>query len=197
MNLLSVLSQPNISSKTLNGTTLPTGTQTIDLSGLRDIHTVPKPPFFPPAIGWWIVLCIILGVFILGAIWYRFFYQSSKQYALRLLKRIAHSDAATIATGKEIGKLLKRVALVCFPRADVAGLSGDAWAAFLYENGGHTLSREQTKFIADSAYMPIEKTVAIDEKKLYTATGQWIRFVYKKGCHGNQRTRYFRDDTKC
>ncbi len=184
----------NVPASSANGARLTT--QTIDLSGLRDIHTLSEPPFFPPAIGWWIATGVVIILFLFVGSWYRFYYQSSKQYALRLLNQIARSQFPTVTIGKEVGKLLKRVALVCFPRSDVAGLSGDAWAHFLYEHGGHTLSQMQANFIAESAYMPIEKTVAIDEKKLYTATKQWIKFVYKKGRHGNKRTRYFGYNSK-
>ncbi len=184
------MNNASLNNMPLNMNNLPAN-PTVDLSGLRDVHALAEPSLFPPAIGWWIVAGIILGVFILAGTWYRFYYQSSKQYALRLLRQIFRDRLPTVTIGKEIGKLLKRVALVCFPRADVASLSGDEWAVFLYEQGGQTLSQEQAKFIAETAYMPIEKTIAIDEKRLYTATRKWIKFVYKKARHGNKRTRYF------
>ena len=159
--------------------------QTIDLSGLRDIHAIAEPPFFPPAIGWWIMVGIFLCFFLIGWSWYRFYYMSTKQYARRTLRSIMRADLPTTVLGVEISKLLKRVALVRFPREQVAGLSGTDWAIFLYEHGGRKLTKEQADFIAQAAFMPAQKNVAIDEKKLYTAVNQWMNQVFKKGKNGN------------
>ncbi len=161
------------------------GEEMIDLSGLRDVHDLAQPSFFPPAIGWWILLIGILGIILIGWGWYRFYYMSSKKYAQRELRHIFRAKLPTMALGVEIGKLLKRVALIRFPREDVAKLSGEAWADFLCRTGGRVISREQAKFIAESAFMPAQKTVAIDEKKLYTAVYQWINGVFKKVNNGN------------
>lgn len=158
---------------------------TIDLSQLKDIHTLPEPPFFPPASGWWLILCDILWIFICCWLWYRLYYQSPQKYALRLLKKIEHSDLSFVAIGVETGKLLKRVALIQFPHEQVADLSGKSWADFLYQHGHHTLSQEQANFIAQSAYLPVEKIIAIDKKKFYTCVRKWIICVFKKRTHGN------------
>ncbi len=157
----------------------------IDLSGLRDVHGLMEPSFFPPAIGWWLVAGFILCLFILVWGWYRFYYMSSKQYAQRVLREIMRAGLPTMALGVEISKLLKRVALVRFPREKVAELSGTEWAQFLSDHGGRKLTKEQADFIAQSAFMPAQKTVAIDEKKLYTAVSQWINRVFKKDNYGN------------
>lgn len=157
----------------------------IDLSGLRDIHAIAEPSFFPPAIGWWIVAGILICLILIGWGWYRLYYMSTKQYAQRTLQHIMYAKLPTVALGAEISKLLKRIALVRFPREQVAGLSGTDWSCFLYEHGGRKLTKEQADFIAQSAFMPVQKTVAIDEKKLYTAVSQWINWVFKKGQNGN------------
>ncbi len=161
------------------------GEQTIDLSGLRDVHDVIQPSFFPPAVGWWILLIGIIGIILIGWGWYRLYYMSSKKYAQRVLRGIFRKRLPTTALGVELGKLLKRVALIRFPREDVAKLSGEAWADFLCRTGGRVITPEQAKFIAESAYMPAQKTVAINEKKLYTAVHQWINNVFKKVKNGN------------
>ncbi len=171
------------SSSPSNGLVIPQ--QTIDLSGLRDIHTLPEPSYFPPAIGWWMVMGGILFIGIIFILWYKFYHLSGKRYALQLLRQIERRQLSTVGIGTQIGKLLKRVALACFPRNEVADLSGEKWAEFLYNHGGRSLTREQSKFIAESAYIPPQKTVAIDEKRLYTATRQWIKFVFNKERNGN------------
>lgn len=157
----------------------------LDLSGLRDIHAPVPPAFFPPAIGWWLVLGGILVIVCGVGIWYRFYYMSSRQYTHRVLREIERAQLPTVSIGVESGRLLKRVALVCFPREKVARLSGETWATFLYNHGGGTLTRAQAAFIAESAYMPVQKTVAIDEKKFYTAVRKWIDFVFRKKADGN------------
>lgn len=159
--------------------------QPIDLSPLKDIHVLPEPPFFPPSAGWWLVLDVFLSVLFVMWLWYRFYYMSPKRYALRLLKRLQKASLPPVSMGVETGKLLKRVALVCFPPHQVADLSGQAWADFLYQNGNGALTPQQADFIAQSAYLPIEKIIAIDDKTFYTAVYKWIISVFKKRSHGN------------
>jgi hypothetical protein len=100
-----------------------------DLSNLRDIVVPPAVSFWPPAPGWWGVgaVCVVAaGVAIALAVrhWQRNAY---RREALRELET---------AEGSDISAILKRAALVAFPREQVASLSGAAWLAFLDRTGG-------------------------------------------------------------
>jgi len=165
----------------------------IDLSGLKDIHLPEQPTFFPQAIGWWIVLFFLLVVFLGGLFGYYKYYTSPKQYALRLLRQIMMQKISDIDILIDLGKLLKRIALIVFPRSEVASLSGQEWADFLFKTGNHSFSRKQTELISQAAYLPKQKAIAIHKEKLYTATRDWISSVFKGSSNGNQRKRYFKN----
>jgi hypothetical protein len=104
-----------------------------DLSNLRDIVVPPAVSFWPPAPGWWAVgvACLVAaGLAIAVALrhWQRNAY---RREALRALET---------AEGNDISAILKRTALVAFPREQVASLSGPAWLAFLDRTGGTAFS---------------------------------------------------------
>lgn len=153
----------------------------IDLTPLKDIHIPASPPSFPPAAGWWIIIGILLMITVCGGIILYFWYQSPKRYALYLLKNIKSSSVDLQTKGVELSTLLKRVALVAFPREEVAALTDREWAKFLMNHGDNALSREQSDFLASVAYLPKQKAVAIDAEKLYTAVQKWIYYVLSKG----------------
>lgn len=153
----------------------------IDLSPLKDVHLPPEPLFFPPAIGWWLIMGVILTFSLLMILFFYFWKLSPKRYALRLLKKIEVQKLPLAETGVQLDVLLKRVALIAFPREKVASLSHKEWADFLIHHGNGTLSAEQADFIVSSVYLPHQKAVAISTEKLYNAIKEWICCVLKKG----------------
>lgn len=113
-----------------------------DLSNLRDIVVPPAVSFWPPAPGWWIVggACVIAaGVAIAAAVRHR----RRNAYRRAALRELEHADAP------DISAILKRAALVAFPREQVAALSGPAWLAFLDRTGG---TRFATTALASMTY---------------------------------------------
>ncbi len=155
--------------------------QTIDLTPLKNIQLQTEPAFFPPAIGWWLIL-ITVFIFIVGSvIWFYLYYTSPKQYSLRLLKNLYEQSLTPIEFGIEISKLLKRVALFAFPKEDIASLSGKDWKLFLMTHAPGSLNAQQAEFISEVAYLPVQKAVAINQDTLYTAVKEWIYRVLTKG----------------
>lgn len=111
-----------------------------ELSQLRDI-VLPEPVgWWPLAPGWYLVLLIMTLSLIFTARYVIRYYKNSlsKRHALRLLKdyhaQYLHSHNDQLASAR-LSELLKRVALVYYPRTDVAGLKGDAWVDFLNKTG--------------------------------------------------------------
>lgn len=152
----------------------------LDLSGLKDVILPIKPALFPLAWGWWILgIALLFLLFILWSL-VRYFYPTPHTYALRLLKELEKKKLPPAATGKELSKLLKRVALACFPRETVAHLTEKEWSHFLQSQGNGILSQEEADFIAFSTYMPPQKFIAFNEKKVYTAVHKWIDFIFKR-----------------
>jgi len=110
--------------------------ESADLSHLADI-VVPTPiSWWPPALGWWILgaaLLILLAALARGAL-RRYQGNAYRRAALAELSALASVDnGAGLAI---VSSILKRVALVSYPRPEVASLTGDAWAAFLDRTAG-------------------------------------------------------------
>jgi hypothetical protein len=106
-----------------------------DLSKLRNIVLPPPVSFWPPAPGWWIVGAALAGAALIllmqGFLRYR--RNAYRRQALHELDAIGPPRNA--ARAQHISAVLKRTALVAFPRRDVARLSGASWLAFLDRTG--------------------------------------------------------------
>ncbi|MBS7704357.1 DUF4381 domain-containing protein [Chelatococcus asaccharovorans] len=102
-----------------------------DLSRLADIVVPPPLPWWPPAPGWWIIAAALLGAAVITAVaglarWRRNAYRRAA-----LAELAAIGPVSTPASAAAVSAILKRVALVAYPRVEVASLTGEAWLAFL------------------------------------------------------------------
>ena len=128
------------------------------LSDLRDWHLPDPVSWWPPAPGWWLLAgLILLGLWLAirgGRRWRR--QSSSTRAALRQLDALGKAlardgDQRRFVVG--VSQLLRRLALVRFPREQVAGLSGDAWLGFLdATGGGGSFAQGAGRVLAESAY---------------------------------------------
>jgi hypothetical protein len=105
---------------------------------LRDLHLPDPIGWWPLAPGWWAVIALTAaGLVWLAWRWYRAWqFEAPRRHALRELARIEaeyleHRDP--VALGKAVSELLRRGMLAYAPRASVAGLTGEAWLAWLDE----------------------------------------------------------------
>lgn len=108
---------------------------------LRDIHLPGAPSFWPPAPGWWLLAALSIALLIwVGMV-------AVRRYRIHRRRR---SVLAALASMEErfasersperlasISMLLRRLALMCYPREQVAALSGTAWLHFLDKSGGN------------------------------------------------------------
>jgi hypothetical protein len=100
---------------------------------LRDIHE-PASFFWSSSAGWLLPVAIAMALLLIG--WWRRARQAAdpRRAALRELAELrrrstqGEADATLVA---ELATLLRRVALMHFPRTDVAGLCGRRWLEFL------------------------------------------------------------------
>lgn len=110
------------------------------LSRLHDIVLPQAVSWWPLAPGWYVVCALalmVLGLTIWWSLqrWQRRRYRRRALAELQLLREGGH-DPRTTAT--QILILLKRTALAAYPRALVAGLSGERWWAFLDQHAAGT-----------------------------------------------------------
>lgn len=103
---------------------------------LRDLHLPDPIGWWPLAPGWWVLAALAaVGLVLLlrhyarartGA--------AARRRALKELRRLSadyetHRDAVVFSSG--LSQLLRRTMLAYAPRGDVAGLTGEAWLAWL------------------------------------------------------------------
>jgi hypothetical protein len=103
---------------------------------LRDLHLPEAIGWWPLAPGWWVVLAIVGAVlgYVLWRTYKRWQFNAPRRFALRELARyeaefLEHRDP--IRLGKQVSELLRRGMLAYAPRDEVAGLTGEAWLAWL------------------------------------------------------------------
>jgi hypothetical protein len=103
---------------------------------LRDLHLPDPVGWWPLAPGWWFILLLVAGGLAylawLGLKKWR--HNAPRRFALRQLARyeaeyLQHRDPVTL--GQQLSELLRRSMLAYAPRANVAGLTGDAWLQWL------------------------------------------------------------------
>lgn len=120
---------------------------------------VPEPvSWLPSTPGWWIVLGWLLAVVVLAALQLarrrrRNRYRRDALAELKAIEARMHDDPALSA--QRIAEVLKRAALVAYPREDIASLYGPGWARFLTESANHDRQvADAAESLATAAYRP-------------------------------------------
>ena len=148
------------------------------LQNLRDIHLPDPVGFWPLAPGWYLlaIILLLLAIGISCLVCRRHRRGRAKRQALLLLhdyerQYAAGTDAAVISA--QISELLRRVALVYYPRTRVAGLNGLLWIGFLNETSDKINFTEISGLILDLPYQ--NKSSGTDLKPLFSSAKAWIK----------------------
>ncbi len=140
---------------------------------LGELHDPVSPPpvsMWPATPAWWLLGALLLAALVLGAVAWR------RHRRATAWRRAALGELAALAPALRTGDpealaalqtLLRRVALATAPRAQVAPLTGAAWAAYIGEGG----LRPFAAALADAPYRP----AAYDGPALLAAARDWIR----------------------
>ena len=159
------------------------------LAQLADIHLPGEVAFWPPAPGWWMLAALLLLCVALAGRYYYRQRQTKRKLnsALSELDQVYHTWQATPQDGSARNKagldllyatnaILKRVALVYYPQADVAKLTGAAWLRFLDDADKSTdFSAGPGKVLSDGTYRPV---FSADVDALHALTRHWIMKRY-------------------
>lgn len=157
------------------------------LSQLADIHLPAAVPAWPPAPGWWLLAALLLcGLCLLCFVQFRRWQQ--QQRLARVLAELLRAraawrnaeavdrNAAGLALLYAVNSLLKRVALLHFPEAQVAPLAGSAWLRFLDVHGSTSeFTAGAGRVLADGEYRPVFDA---DGEALYELARRWIQSQY-------------------
>ncbi|HMN76760.1 MAG TPA: DUF4381 domain-containing protein [Burkholderiaceae bacterium] len=107
---------------------------------LRDIHLPDAPSLWPPAPGWWLLAGGLIALLAWGipALLRRRRIRQQRERLLAMLAALQSELAGEPSPQRlaQLGELLRRLALLRYPRSEVASLSGGAWLRFLDETGG-------------------------------------------------------------
>lgn len=141
---------------------------------LADIHLPPAVSLFPWAPGWWLLLAVGAGTAAL-LIWawckrrQRLTYRRN---ALAELHDLTTLDDHQLA--QALNQLLRRVALQCHSRQQVAGLTGEQWQRFLTDpDQAGAMPSSSAQRLLEAAYNP--QAELSNRQQLINDVEQWIR----------------------
>ncbi|MGQ0658587.1 MAG: DUF4381 domain-containing protein [Chromatiales bacterium] len=150
---------------------------------LRDIHPPAPVSWWPPAPGWGILALLIIAAvtWLLMRGWLRRHHTRATATTLseevwgrwRQIHalRSRGTDDSTVAA--ELSSLVRQVALSAHPRHEVAGLTGQAWLAFLDQGlGGEAFRAGAGRLLATVPYRGVE---AVDMGPCLDLCEQWLR----------------------
>ena len=124
---------------------------------LQDIHLPESASFWPLALGWWILIAVIIfmAVWAITKVVKRIKQKRQQRRILAkfkaLEKKLKANPSNTIVA--EINTLLRQLAITYYPRTEIASLTGGDWLHFLDKSGGtHDFSRGAGRILIDAPY---------------------------------------------
>lgn len=144
---------------------------------LRDIHLPGAVAWWPPALGWWLVLGLLLAALATAAFVYRARFR--ERAAIRGLKAVGAALAAGTAPViciQRISMILRRFAMSVADSPAVAGLTGESWLAFLDHRWGRDeFSAGIGRVLIYGPYAPANRVSAEDVGALNNLCLDWVR----------------------
>ena len=130
---------------TTTSATVPTTAMSPTQNGpvLKDIHLAAPPSFWPPAVGWWILLAVTLIALAKAFVWLKTRLNKKRlqeQQRKNLLNKLSLLEAKLVKKPSnkviaEINTLLRQYAINYYPRSKISSLTGSDWLNFLDKSG--------------------------------------------------------------
>jgi len=99
---------------------------------LRDIHLPASIPWWPPAVGWWVLLACVGAAVVVAWLASRRRYRERAAIAgLKAVARALTMGTEPVLCIQRISMILRRFAMSVGESRNVAGLTGEDWLAFL------------------------------------------------------------------
>lgn len=144
------------------------------LERMHDLVMPEAVSWLPQTDGWWILLAWLFGLALLVVRKWVIHRQANRyrQEALANLQALSRSAAQNDSqAAARVAELVKRTALSAYPRSEVAGLYGQAWAEFLIRTGrSDPVIAASAPKLASAAYA---SDVTLDE--VLPCAERWIR----------------------
>ena len=116
---------------------------------------------------------IILVTYIIVTRWRKSRYRRQALSALNKVVKAYETHGNKRQYAHDCNRLLKKVALVAYPRQDIASLNGHQWQAFLAESSGNALFSETAGSALGSDRFKPDHELNVDQ--LQTLTISWIK----------------------
>lgn len=151
--------------------------QGIDLSGLKDIHLPALPPLWPlPAVFWIVLTALICCIFLARWAWIKKHELTARKYANREVESITNRFRGnSYKTVTELSLLMRRIALMKYPRGDVSALTGKTWRQFLEKTTKKPVFKGEAGDIVETVmFIPPDQFKYKDVAPLVAAAKEWI-----------------------
>lgn len=142
---------------------------------LRDIHLPEAIGWFPPALGWWLLIIFVPIIsYFLIALLQKIFKKTALKEAQKLLQQLQNNDALSpLEKVSELSMLLRRVSISRDEKS--SGLTGRAWLDYLdstfkdapFKNG-------IGRCLVDAPYQK-ELPAEIDLSALFELVQRWLK----------------------
>ncbi|MGZ8227820.1 MAG: DUF4381 domain-containing protein [Methylococcaceae bacterium] len=149
---------------------------------LKDIHLPDAIGWWPPAVGWWLAAVLIpLAIVLLVVLYKRLTRKTAIKTAKKQLASIKRNNQLDERQKlAELSALVRRVAISVSPRAQAAGLTGQAWLAFLDRTTtGSPFSRGIGQLLAEAPYRKTPPNEA-EITQLITLCEAWLKTCAKQ-----------------
>lgn len=143
---------------------------------LKDIHLPEAITWWPLAIGWWVLIVIVVAA-IIGSYWlYKRLTRktATKQAKAVLLQIRQNASSDVLQTIKELSACLRRVAISVDSRENAAGLVGDAWLSYLDKSMDEAPFKTGIgRLLVDAPYQQLA-TKDVDSNVLISLCETWV-----------------------
>lgn len=143
---------------------------------LKDIHLPEAITWWPLAIGWWILIVIVVAAMIGSYLLYKRITRKTaiKQAKAVLLQIRQNTSNDVLQSIKELSACLRRVAISVDSRENAAGLVGEAWLSYLDESmDGAPFKTGIGRLLVDAPYQQLV-TKNVDCNALITLCETWV-----------------------
>lgn len=152
---------------------------------LKDIHLPDMSLWWPPALGWWVLLILIVGLVVgLPYLWRWLKHKSVKKLSLiefqQITKTFDQQEDKRRLVG-ELSTLLRRILMSYQGRHDTAALSGTNWVEHLNELVAEPcFSHEEEGLLAQGQY---QRDPDFDTQRFMQNCEGWINALPRRSNH--------------